>query len=92
MKARLLKRLTLVIGIYLIPVGIVTLGFASPSYAEVQQSEVLTDVAETPAATMQAINTQTDNVKVVDEEHITIALSGEEKGISAISDIISTNE
>jgi hypothetical protein len=31
MKARLLKRLTLVIGIYLIPIGIVTLGLGSPS-------------------------------------------------------------
>ena len=90
MKARLLKRLTLVIGIYLIPIGIVTLGLGSPSYANEQQSEVLTDVAKTPAATMQAINTQTANVKVVDEEHITIALSGEEDGINALSGIIST--
>ena len=90
MKARLLKRLTLVIGIYLIPIGIVTLGLGSPSYANEQQSEVLTDVAKTPSATMQGIDTQTATVKVVDEEHITIALSGEEKGISAISDIIST--
>jgi hypothetical protein len=90
MKARLLKRLTLVIGMYLIPIGIVTLGLGSPSYANEQQSEVLTDVAKTPSATMQGIDTQTATVKVVDEEHITIALSGEEKGISAISDIIST--
>ena len=90
MKARLFKRLTLVIGIYLIPIGIVTLGLGSPSYANEQQSEVLTDVAKTPSATMQGIDTQTATVKVVDEEHITIALSGEEKGISAISDIIST--
>ena len=90
MKARLLKRLTLVIGMYLIPIGIVTLGLGSPSYANEQQSEVLTDVAKTPAATMQGIDTQTATVKVVDEEHITIALSGEENGINAISDIIST--
>ena len=64
MKARLLKRLSRVIGIYLIPIGIVTLGLGSPSNANQQQSEVLTDVAKTPATTLQEISSQTATIEI----------------------------
>ena len=64
MQARLLKRLSRVIGIYLIPIGIVTLGLGSPSNANQQQSEVLTDVAKTPATTLQEISSQTATIEI----------------------------
>ena len=68
MKARLMKRLTLVIGIYFIPIGIVTLGLSSPSYANEQQSEVVTDVAKTPAAIIQEVSSQTAATEIEDEK------------------------
>ena len=67
MKARLLKRLSRVIGIYLIPVGIVTLGLGSPSNANEQQSEVLTDVAKIPATTLQETSSQTATIEIEEE-------------------------
>jgi len=68
MKARLMKRLTLVIGIYFIPIGIVTLGLSSPSYANEQQSEVVTDIAKTPAAIIQEVSSQTAATEIEDEK------------------------
>ena len=61
MKGRLLKRLTLVIGIYLIPNRSVTWELGSLSYVNEQQSEVLNYVTKTPAPTfIQTINTSGD--------------------------------
>ena len=69
MKARLLKRITLVIGIYLIPIGIVTLGLGSPSYANEQQREVVTYVAKMPAVTLQEISSQTAAIAIDEKKH-----------------------
>ena len=69
MKARLLKGLIRVIGIHLIPIGIATLGLGSPSYANEQQSEILTDVAKTPAAMIQEISSQTAATEIQNEKH-----------------------